>query len=305
VVRTSVQPSTPQAPLKRRGWESRWTGLWFVLPFVLGLVVLFIVPILSVPLISLTEWSLLSPPKWVGLENYQQLLRDTEFQRSAWITGLFVLGLVPFNIALALSLALLLSYKAPGVGLFRTILFSPVIVPVVAWALVWRFVLQPDFGLVNKGLEVFGIKGPNWLFEFPWALVAVIVSLVIEHVGLNMLIFLGAIQAVPKELYEAASIDGTTPRQAFWRITLPLISPTLFLVVVVTVIGALKVFAPIYVLTSGTNAAEVLMIQMWKQGFKYFELGYASAIAWVLFVVMMGLTLVQWQLRRKWVFNEN
>lgn len=298
----SAQPSRPP---RKRGWESRWSGLWFVLPFVLGLVLLFVVPILAVPLIALTEWSLLSPPKWVGLDNYGQLLRDSEFRRSAWITAVFVLGLVPFNIVLALGLALLLNVKVRAVGLFRTLLFSPVIVPVVAWALVWRFVLQPDFGLVNKSLELLGIKGPNWLFEFPWALVAVIISLVIEHVGLNMLIFLGALQAVPKELYEAARVDGSTARQAFWGITLPMISPTVFLVVVVTVIGALKVFAPIYVLTSGTNAAEVLMIQMWKQGFKYFELGYASAIAWVLFLLMMVLTVVQWQLRRKWVFGEN
>jgi len=289
---------------KHSGWESRWTGLWFVLPFVAGLGLLFLLPIAAVPVISLSHWSLLSSPRWAGLDNYAHLLHDPQFLRSAWITALFVAGLVPLNIALAMGLALLLNVRVGGVGFFRMLLFSPVVVPAVAWALVWRFVLQPDFGLVNNLLAKVGLVGPNWLLQFPWALVAVVVSLLIEHVGLNMLIFLGAIQAIPKELLEAAAIDGANPRQIFWKVTLPILSPTLFLVMVVTSIGALKVFAPIYVLTSGTDSAEVLMIQMWKQGFKYFELGYASAIAWVLFLAMLALTLVQWGLRRRWVFNE-
>ncbi len=289
---------------KHSGWESRWTGLWFVLPFVAGLGLLFLLPIAAVPVISLSHWSLLSSPRWAGLDNYANLLHDPQFLRSAWITALFVAGLVPLNIPLAMGLALLLNVRVGGVGFFRMLLFSPVVVPAVAWALVWRFVLQPDFGLVNNLLAKVGLVGPNWLLQFPWALVAVVVSLLIEHVGLNMLIFLGAIQAIPKELLEAAAIDGANPRQIFWKVTLPILSPTLFLVMVVTSIGALKVFAPIYVLTSGTDSAEVLMIQMWKQGFKYFELGYASAIAWVLFLAMLALTLVQWGLRRRWVFNE-
>ncbi|MBF6594382.1 MAG: sugar ABC transporter permease [Thermaceae bacterium] len=289
---------------KHSGWESRWTGLWFVLPFVAGLGLLFLLPIAAVPVISLSHWSLLSSPRWAGLDNYAHLLHDPQFLRSAWITALFVAGLVPLNIALAMGLALLLNVRVGGVGFFRMLLFSPVVVPAVAWALVWRFALQPDFGLVNNLLAKVGLVGPNWLLQFPWALVAVVVSLLIEHLGLNMLIFLGAIQAIPKELLEAAAIDGANPRQIFWKITLPILSPTLFLVMVVTTIGALKVFAPIYVLTSGTDSAEVLMIQMWRQGFKYFELGYASAIAWVLFLAMLALTLVQWGLRRRWVFNE-
>ena len=289
---------------RRKGWESRWTGLWFVAPFVLGLLLLFVLPILAVPAISLTRWSLLDAPQFAGLSNYARMLRDPEIARSAWITLLFVVGLVPTNIVLAMVLALLLNVKARGVGLFRTILFSPVVIPLVAWALVWRFVLQPDFGLVNVLLKQLGISGPNWLFEFPWALVAVVVSLVIEHVGLNMLIFLGALQGVPREISEAAQIDGATPSQTFFKVTLPMISPTVFLVLVVTLIGALKSFAPIYVLTGGSDVAGVLMIQMWKQGFKYFEFGYASAIAWLLFVAMLVLTVIQWRLRTRWVHYE-
>jgi len=290
---------------RQRGWESRWTGLWFVAPFMIGLVALFALPMLAVPAMSLLRWSLVAPAEFVGLENYTRLVGDGEIGRATWITVLFVVGLVPTNIALAMTLALLLNVKARAVGLFRTVFFSPVIIPVVAWSLVWRFVLQPDFGMVNVLLSKIGVRGPNWLFEFPWALVAVIVSIVIEHVGLNMLIFLGALQGVPRETHEAALIDGATPRQAFWLITLPMISPTIFLVVIVTVIGALKAFAPIYVLTGGADVAGVLMIQMWKQGFRYFEFGYAATIAWMLFVVMMGLTVLQWQLRKRWVHYES
>jgi multiple sugar transport system permease protein len=292
------------ATRRRRGWESRWSGLLFVAPFAVGLFALFVVPVLAVPVISLTEWALRDTPRFVGLANYARLPTDPDVVRATGVTALFVALLVPANIALSLALALLLNVKARGVGLFRTVLFAPVVVPVVAWALVWRFVLQPDFGLVNRALSALHVSGPNWLFEYPWAVVAVVASMVVEHAGLNMLIFLGALQGVPRELTEAAAIDGATARQTFWNITLPLISPTVFLVVVVTVIGALKAFAPILVLTGGGDAAGVLMVQMWKQGFKYFEFGYASSLAWLLFLAMLALTVVQWQLRKRWVFHE-
>lgn len=295
----------PRAVKRRRGWESPWVGFAFVAPFILGLTVLFLGPVLAVPVLSMLNWVLPDAPTWAGFANYARLARDPEVLRSTWITALFVAGLVPLNIGLALGLALLLNVKARGVGLFRTLLFSPVVVPLVAWALVWRFVLQPDFGLVNNLLGRLGISGPNWLFEFPWALVAVVVSMVIEHVGLNMLIFLAALQSVPRELHEAAVIDGASRGQTFWKITLPMISPTVFLTLVVTIIGALKAFAPIYVLTGGSDSASVLMVQMFKNGFKYFDFGYASGIAWVLFVVMLLLTVGQWQMRKRWVHYES
>lgn len=303
--RTREAPSLRPARRRRRGWESPWVGLAFVAPFMVGLLVLFVGPILAVPVLSLLDWVLPDAPSWAGFANYAKLARDPEVLRGVGLTLLFVVMLVPANIALALGLALMLNVKARGAGLFRTLLFSPVVVPLVAWSLVWRFVLQPDFGLVNTLLGKLGVQGPNWLFEFPWALVAVVASMVIEHVGLNMLIFLGALQGVPHEVHEAARIDGATPRQTLWRVTLPMISPTVFLTVVVTLIGALKAFAPIYVLTGGNDAANVLMVQMFKNGFKYFDFGYASGIAWVLFVVMLVLTVVQWRLRGRWVFYES
>ncbi|GGJ57203.1 carbohydrate ABC transporter permease [Deinococcus roseus] len=297
-------PRTSSRP-RKGGWESQWVGLLFVLPFMIGLTVLFIGPILAVPIMSLYNWVLPRAPEWIGLGNYARMGTDREVLHSVWVTVLFVVMLVPTNIILALGLALLLNVKAKALGFFRMALFSPVVVPLVAWALVWRFVLQPDFGLVNVLLGKLGIQGPNWLFEAPWALIAVVVCLVIEHVGMNMLIFLGALQNVPAEVHEAAKIDGANSSQTFFKVTLPLMSPTVFLTVIVTLIGALKSFAPIYVLTGGSDATSVLMVQMWKQGFKYFDFGYASGLSWLIFLVMLTLTWMQWQLRKRWVFYES
>jgi multiple sugar transport system permease protein len=302
MVESLTTPGTKRR--RRRGWESRWTGLAFVAPFVIGITVLFLLPMIAVPIVSLTRWSLSEPPQLVGLSNYQRLFADPTMAQAAGVTALFVALLVPINIALALVLALLLNVRAQGVGFFRTVLFSPVIVPVVAWSLVWRFALQPDVGLVNRALASLGTTGPNWLFQYPWAVVAVVASMVIEHVGLNMLIFLGALQSVPREILEAADVDGATKRQAFFKITMPLIAPTIFLVTIVTIIGALKAFTPILVLTGGSDVAGVLMVQVYKQGFRYFDFGYASSLAWLLFLAMLILTVVQWRLRRRWVFHE-
>ncbi|HEX2864823.1 MAG TPA: sugar ABC transporter permease, partial [Deinococcales bacterium] len=191
---------TARAPARRRSWEGRWTALPFVAPFVLGITLLFLLPMIAVPVVSLTHWSLQDAPRFAGLDNYWRLFSDPQMGHATVVTAVFVLLLVPSNILLALVLALLLNVKTRGVGLYRTLLFSPAIVPVVAWSLVWRFALQPDVGFVNRGLAALGISGPNWLFQYPWAVVAVVASMVIAHVGLNMLVFLGALQNVPPEV---------------------------------------------------------------------------------------------------------
>ena len=177
--------------------------------------------------------------------------------------------------------------------------------PVVAWALVWKFLLQPE-GPVNAGLQHLGASNVNLLFAPASALWTVVVIEVIKSVGLNAVIFLSALQGVPPELHEAARLDGATAGQAWRRITLPLISPTFFLVFLITLIGALKLFTPVYVLTGGgpADATTTLILYMFKQGFQFFEFGYASAVATVLFVVVLALTLAQWSLRRRLVFYE-
>lgn len=286
--------------------QEQLTGLLFALPYALGMLVLVILPLLAVWVISGTSWSLLDEPRWVGLNNYQQLLHDPSFYHSLTVTVLFTVGILALNLSSALGLAVLLNQKLRGIALFRTIIFSPVVMPVVAWALVWKFLLQPE-GPINQILASAGVRGPNWLFEPSLALWLLVVIEVIKAVGLNTVIFLSALQGVPKEMHEAAMLDGATPVQAFFRITLPLISPTMFLVFIVTLIGALKLFTPVFVLTGGgpAGATTTLILFMYKQGFSFFEFGYASTVAVMLFVVVLGLTVLQWNLRKRLVFYEN
>lgn len=295
----------PRRALKRSQREGL-LGWLFVLPYVMGMLVLVTGPLLAVLGISLTQWSLLDSPRWVGLRNYTRLAADTAFLRSAAVTALFTLGLLALNISAALALASLLNVRLRGIGIFRTIIFSPVVMPVVAWALVWKFLLQPE-GPVNSGLQRLGAQDANLLFDPATALWTVVVIEVIKAVGLNTVIFLSALQGVPPELHEAARLDGASPWQAFRRITLPLISPTFFLVFIITLIGALKLFTPVYVLTGGgpADATTTLIVYMFKQGFQFFEFGYASAVAAVLFVIVLALTLAQWALRRRLVFYED
>lgn len=285
--------------------QDAWAGWWMALPYVLGMLVLVVGPLVAVGLISGTSWSLLDEPRWVGWRNYQQLINDPAMFQALGVTGLFTLGILALNISSALGLAVLLNQKLAGIGLFRTIVFSPVVMPIVAWALVWKFLLQPE-GPLNQALNSLGTQGPNWLFEPSLALAVLVVIEVIKAVGLNTVIFLSALQGVPREMHEAAQLDGATPTQAFVRITLPLISPTFFLVFVVTLIGALKLFTPVFVLTGGgpAGATTTLIVYMYKQGFGFFEFGYASAVAVVLFLLVLGLTLLQWNLRRRLVFYE-
>ena len=289
----------------RRAQREALMGVLFAAPFALGMLLVVVLPLLGVIGISLTQWSLLDAPRWVGVRNYTRLAADPAFLRSAGVTAAFTAGILVLNISAALALATLLNAKVRGIGIFRTIIFSPVVMPVVAWALVWKFLLQPD-GAVNAGLSRLGAGDANLLFTPGTALWTVVVIEVIKAVGLNAVIFLSALQGVPPELHEAARLDGASPWQVFRRITLPLISPTFFLVFIVTLIGALKLFTPVYVLTGGgpADATTTLIVYMFKQGFQFFEFGYASAVATVLFVIVLALTTLQWSLRRRLVFYE-
>jgi multiple sugar transport system permease protein len=295
----------PDKPALRRAQREALMGVLFAAPFALGMLLVVILPLLGVIGISLTQWSLIDAPRWVGLHNYTRLAADAAFLRSAGVTAAFTAGIMVLNISAALALAMLLNVRLRGIGLFRTIVFSPVVMPIVVWALVWKFLLQPD-GALNTWLSRLGAGDVNLLFTPSTALWTVVVIEVIKSVGLNAVIFLSALQGVPPELHEAARLDGAGPWQVFRRITLPLISPTFFLVFIVTLIGALKLFTPVYVLTGGgpADATTTLIVYMFKQGFQFFEFGYASAVATVLFVIVLALTVAQWSLRRRLVFYE-
>lgn len=293
-----------KGPLAR---EAQVTGWLFISPMLLGFTLLLLFPMGKALYMSLNDWPLLGGHRFVGLDNYKDIAVDPLFWKVFGNTAYFTLGLVPFNIVLALLLALLLSRSLKGIGIFRTAIFVPVMTSLIVWSIVWKYMFATDSGLINQVLMMFNIKGAAWLYDERLAMPAVIVTSVLKNVGLNMVLFIAAIQQVSRSLYEAAELDGAGKTRSFFNVTLPMITPTVFLTVVMTVIGSLKVFGQIYVMTQGgpSNSTKVLVYYIWEKAFKLFQMGYASALAFVLFFVVLILTLLQWQLRKRWVFNES
>ncbi|GAA4288112.1 sugar ABC transporter permease [Georgenia daeguensis] len=306
----AVLATSPRADRRERrsAWRRRdaATGYLFAAPAVLGSLAFVIAPLIAVIWYSLHEWNVLAATfTFEGAANYERMLADEALHDSLVASAWFSLGLVILNISLALALAVLLNQKLPGTTVFRVAFFSPVVVSLVAWTIVWGFLLQVDGG-INSFLAGLGLDGPNWLRNNVTAMVAVVVVQVFKNVGLNMILFLSALQGVPEEIQEAAKLDGAGAWRRFWSITMPMISPTILLVSILTVVGSLETFALIDVLTQGGpgNSTTVLVYYLYRQAFEFNEFGYASAIAVLLFAIVLALTLVQWQTRKRWVFHE-
>ncbi|MET0170966.1 MAG: sugar ABC transporter permease [Agrobacterium vaccinii] len=282
-------------------------GVLFIAPQLIGIITFVLVPLGLVFWYSLHEWNVLANTfTFTGSQNYQMLLEDTNLLEVLGATAIFSVGLVVLNMSLALLLAVLLNHKLAGIAVFRTLFFSPVVVSLVAWTIVWSFLLQKNGG-INGMLLMVGIEGPNWLRQNVTAMISVIVVQVFKNVGLNMILFLAALQGVPKELYEAARIDGAPAFKQFRRITLPLISPTILLTSIITIVGSLQVFAQIAVLTQGGPglSTTVLVYYLYQQAFQFHYFGYGATISILLFVIVAVLTLAQWQMRKRIVFYEN
>ena len=298
------------APGRRRlGSRQRdaLVGYLFVAPQLIGITLFVLVPLGLIFYYAFHEWNVLAGTfTFVGLDNVEKLFTDPRLGPVLQATGVFSGGLVVLNLGLALLLAVLLNRRWRGITAFRTIFFSPVVVSLVAWTIVWGFLLQ-DNGDINGLLAVIGVDGPNWLREGWTAMLAVIIVQVFKNVGLNMVLFLAALQGVPQELQEAARVDGAGRATIFGRIILPLISPTILLTLIITIVGSLQVFAQIAVLTQGGPgiSTTVLVYYLVQQAFDFHQFGYGSALAIVLFLIVLVLTVVQWQLRKKWVFHEN
>ncbi len=304
--RSAEAPRDRHRPFWTTRRRDHLTGYLFIAPQLAGVVLFVLVPVGLGVWYSLNEWNIFRGElTFVGGDNYAALLTDPQLPAVLGATAIFSLGVVVLNIAAGLGLAVLLNRRFRGVTFFRTIFFSPVIVSVVAWTLVWGFLLQ-DNGGINALLALVGIDGPNWLLSGDTAMMAVVVTQVIRSVGVNMVLFLAALQGVPSELYEAARIDGAGAGRIFFRITLPLISPTLMLTAVITIVGALQAFANVAVLTGGGPglSTTVLVYYLYQQAFEFNDIGYGSTLALMLLTFVMLLTMLQWQLRRKWVFYE-
>jgi multiple sugar transport system permease protein len=307
--------STPGLLAKLLGTKSKFQtqrALWgyvFALPWILGLIVFWLGPILTSFYYSFTSFEVVGTPKWLGLENYQRaFFEDDRFWDSLARTFTFAFVYVPVAIVGALLLASMLNQKLKGTNIYRTVFFMPHLIPAVALAVVWIFLLQPRLGPINYMLREIGISNPpDWLAARDSALGTVIMINVWAAVGGNtMLIFLAGLQGVPQELYEAAEMDGAGAFRKFWNVTLPLLTPTIFFNMVLAIIAALKVFTTAWVATKGgpSYATWFFALHIYTEAFQYFRLGYGSALAWVLAVIVMFFTWIQVQYSRRWVHYE-
>lgn len=291
----------PSAVYRRRAWEGRL----FALPFLLGFLAFWLYPLAYSVYLAFQEWDLLSPPRFVGAENFAQLLTDESIRLSIYNTSYYTFLGVPLQLALALGLALLLNVKIRGQAIYRLLFYLPAMTPIVASAVVWMQILHPEFGILNSFLRGIGLEPVNWLFE-PRAAKPAFILMTLWAVGPQMVIFLAGLQGVPESLYEAAAIDGANRRQRFARITLPMISSITFFNLVVGIIASFQVFTTSFIMTNGgpQNATLFLVLYLYRNGFQYFKMGYASAIAWMLFVMIAAFTVLQFRLARRWVHEE-
>jgi multiple sugar transport system permease protein len=255
------------------------------------------VPLLVSLYLSFTDWDMISPMKFVGLDNYIRLFSDKNFLRAAGNTVYFTAGIVPAQIFLAIGVALLLNTKIRLRGFFRGLYFLPVIVPITVAATVWMFIFSPSFGILNYLLGLVGIEKIGWLSDPKWAMPALMILAVWQNFGYFAVMFLAGLQSIPSEMYEAAAIDGANAWKRFWAITFPLLSPTTFLVLVMSVIGGFQVYQTVVLTTEGgpAGATSVIVFELYRVAFEYYDMGYASAMAYVLFAFLFLLTLVQFK----------
>ncbi|WP_068110488.1 carbohydrate ABC transporter permease [Tropicimonas marinistellae] len=286
------------------GGESRYMGLAYVMPYVVGLLIFTAFPFLYSFYLSFTDYSLMSAPTWVGLDNYEKLFtRDRTFDKSLKVTLIYVFSTVPLKLAFALFIAVILNYRLKMINFFRTAYYVPSILGgSIAIAVLWRYIFA-DTGLVNMFIGVFGLEPVNW-FGDPTNALFTITLLRCWQFGSAMVIFLAALQSIDKSLYEAAWIDGANQWQTFRNITLPLITPVIFFNMIMQTVQAFQEFNGPYIITEGgpLKSTYLLPLYIYEKAFKNFDMGYASAIAWVLFTIIMVLTLIAFWSSKKWVY---
>ncbi|KIL39685.1 hypothetical protein SD70_18725 [Gordoniibacillus kamchatkensis] len=279
----------------------------FISPWLIGYLIFTLGPILASGWLSLTDFDGVSTPRYIGADNYKEIVHTDLFWKSLWVTIYYTLGHVPLSVVGALCLAVLLNQKIPGLSLWRTIFYLPVVTSGVAVALLWSWIFQPSYGLINIFLfEVFGIQGPGWFFAENWAVPAFII-MSLWGVGGPMLIYLAGLQGIPTALYESAEMDGANAFRRFWHITLPMITPVLFFNTVMSLIASFQVFTPAFVITKGgpNYASYFYVLYLYQNAFENFRMGYASALAWILFVLILLVTIVMFRWQRKWVHYES
>ena len=278
----------------------------FISPWVIGFTLFEFGPLVGSLGISLFKWDLIQAPNWTGLDNYIELFTDDPlFWQSLKVTSVYSLFSVPFGLLFALLLALLLNQRLPGIAFFRTIFYLPAVVSGVAVAMLWIWVFNGEFGIFNYLLGNVGIEGPNWFFSRTWVMPAFIL-MSLWGVGGSMIIFLAGLQGVPQELYDAAEVDGAGRLRQFQHVTWPLLTPVIFFNLIIGIIGSFQTFTNSYIITEGgpANATLFYVLYLYNNGFKFFRMGKAATMAWILFVIILALTILVLRSSRIWVFYE-
>ncbi|GKS12245.1 sugar ABC transporter permease [Paenibacillus chitinolyticus] len=304
-----AKAQTPARKLGKLDQEGKW-GLLLVSPYLLHFIVFVAGPLIASLYFSFSQYDMMNPPKWTGLDNYGRLFGDALFWKSLWNTLYFAVLFVPAQTILALVLAVVLNQKLKGLKLFRMAHFIPVISSWTVILYVSDAIFNPRFGFANSILASLGLDPQRWLQDGKLVIPLLVLIAVWKGIGYIMVIYLAGLQSVPQDLYEAAEIDGAGTLRKFVSITFPLISSTTFLVVILSTISTFQAFEQVYVLTGGgdissaggpNNSSLVLMLYLYREGFTFMRMGYASAIAWVLFMILFTLTLIQMKVQKKWV----
>lgn len=293
-----------RAKLTRVALAEERAAWLFLAPSLVLFAIFTAIPVISAFFISFTQWNLFNEVTWVGLGNYLELAKDEIFAKVLGNTACFVLASVPVQIVLALACALVLNRGVKGQTFFRVVYFLPVVTSTIAAALVWAWLFNSNFGLINAGLSLVGVTDlPKWMGSTRWAMPAIIIVSIWQNLGYAMVLFLAGLQNIGKDVHDAAALDGATGWDRFWHITLPLLSPTTFFVLVISIIGSFQVFELVLVMTKAgpANATNTLVYYIYQNGFQFYQMGYASAAAMVLFLIVLAFTLVQYRLQRRWV----
>jgi multiple sugar transport system permease protein len=287
------------------GWRRNgWIAL-FILPSLAGMLLFVIGPIIASAVLTLFEWDLLTDPKFTGLGNFRRLAQDDDIWAALRHTLTFIVGYVPSVMVLGVLLALILNAKLKGLALFRTAFFLPVVSSWVAVALLWKWLFNPRFGLINYALDQIGITGPKWLFDPGWAMPAIIITSVWKDLGFVAVLFLAGLQAIPGDVYEASALDGAGKFEQLRSITVPLLKPTIFFISIISIINSFQVFPQVWIMTEGgpVGSTTVIVERVVKYAFSYGEMGYAATISWVLFVLVFAVTAFQLWLQRRESFD--
>ena len=290
----------------QHGWQKWGWLVLFLGPSLIGLVIFTVGPILASLGLTLFEWNMLSAPEYIGLANFSELLADANFGRAFTHTLTYIIVYIPAVLALALGAAVLLNQPLKGRAFFRTSFFVPVVSSWVVVSLMWKWVFNPRFGLVNYALGLLGIDGPAWLLDPNTALYAIIITSVWKDIGFVGVMYLGGLQSIPDSLYEAAQIDGAQPWQRFRYVTLPLLTPTTFFALIISLINSFQVFDQVWLMPedSARRGTTVIVEQIVNNAFRYNRIGYAMAMSLVLFLVILTITVLQLRLQNRWVNYE-